>query len=79
MRENDIENEQVLLYSRHVLCQVGVIDLLQFFDTQKKAENVLKRVVEMDLEANVSAIAPQAYAERIVDFATNVFAPISRV
>ena len=62
-------------YARRVLCQVGVIDLLQFFDNSKRVEHVYKTLLERDRDAEVSAVEPGRYAQRFADFARGVFLP----
>jgi hypothetical protein len=62
-------------YARRVLCQVGVIDLLQFFDNSKRVEHVYKTMLERDRDAEVSAVEPVRYAQRFGDFARGVFLP----
>ena len=62
-------------YARRVLCQVGVIDLLQFFDASKRVENAFKLLLERDLDAEVSAVEPGRYASRFSAFCRHVFLP----
>lgn len=44
----------------------GIIDILQRFTTKKKAENLLKRIKAKQNE--ISCVAPEIYAERMVTF-----------
>jgi uncharacterized protein YfaS (alpha-2-macroglobulin family) len=55
--------------------QMGVIDLLQFFDNSKRVEHVYKTMLERDRDAEVSAVEPVRYAQRFGDFARGVFLP----
>jgi hypothetical protein len=56
------------------LLQVGVVDVLQFFDTSKRLENAYKQLARGPT-ANISAVDPNAYAVRFMEFASAIFSP----
>lgn len=69
--------EPALPYQRHVVCQLGVIDLLQRWDGAKQLESAFKTlVIARDAKADVSAVEPVRYAARLVDFASAIFDPV---
>ncbi len=56
------------------LLQVGVVDVLQFFDTSKRLESAVKHLAR-GTGANISAVDPNAYAVRFMEFASAIFSP----
>jgi len=65
--------------SPRALIQVGVVDMLQYYNVTKKAENALKSVqygLKYGISStgpNISAVEPMTYAVRFMDFATSLF------
>jgi hypothetical protein len=53
---------------------VGVVDVLQFFDTTKRLESAYKQLAKGP-SANISAVDPNAYAVRFMEFASAIFSP----
>ncbi len=67
--------------STRALLQVGVVDMLQYFDTSKRLENAYKSirygglaaVGQEGVPADISAVDPNTYAVRFMQFSATVF------
>ena len=62
-----------LMQCNHVLLQVGMIDMLQTYDTGKRLEKGLKMIRHADLHVDVSSINPQHYLTRFIMFMRQTF------
>ena len=62
-----------ILQREHVLLQIGVIDMLQTYDTGKRLEKGLKMLRHADMHVDVSSINPQHYLTRFIMFMRRTF------
>ena len=62
-----------LMQRDHVLLQVGMIDMLQTYDTGKRLEKGLKMIRHADMHVDVSSIDPQHYLTRFIMFMRQTF------
>lgn len=58
---------------RHGLVQIGIIDLLQPYNTQKRFEHGLKSIRHANLHVDISAVDPNTYAVRFADLFNHMF------
>lgn len=70
-----------LTYQGRALLQIGIVDVLQSYDVGKRVENTFKTlrhaVAHATLaSADISSVAPDAYASRFTNFVTQIFSPL---
>ena len=54
------------------LVHIGIIDYLQEWNTNKKAENCFKTACRSNKNRDISAVNPQKYQHRFVKYANNL-------
>lgn len=69
-------------YTERALVQIGIIDMLQPYDTAKKAENAFKLIKHAvshggKLDADISSVDPSKYAVRFLAFIEKIFLPVN--
>jgi hypothetical protein len=57
------------------LVQVGVVDILQYFDTSKRVESAFKQLRYAGSAGGISAVDPNIYAVRFMSLVSSMFTP----
>ena len=66
IKSNGIRDKQIDRRQKKAIIFVGIIDILQKYNSQKKMETFLKSMKHNKLQ--ISSIDPDKYADRMIEF-----------
>ena len=74
LKSNQLKRNEFMSLDRKEIYHLGIIDYLQTWNSQKKAESCLKRTFFCRQKQGLSAVMPKEYADRFLLFSSeNVF------
>lgn len=67
-RIDKLSRNEYMAHDQSLVYHVGIIDFLQSYSLQKKAETFLKTNIYLNHPSLISCVPPYEYKERFVDF-----------